>query len=72
MGLKINYMKVKHVIVILFLAYIFEGLGFYFKMMHFPGAAKMLLIGTSLKVIASILGIWKLLSIKDFSDFLNR
>lgn len=64
-------MKVKHILVLFFLAYIFESLGFHFKVMQLMGAPTLLLISSALKVISAILGIWKVLTLKNYKDFLN-
>ncbi len=39
--------------------------------MHLMGASTLLLISSTLKVIAAILGIWKVLAMKNYKDFLN-
>lgn len=64
-------MKVKHILILFLLAYIFESMGFHFKIMHLMGASTLLLISSTLKVIAAILGIWKVLTMKNYKDFLN-
>lgn len=65
-------MKVKHIVAIFLLAYILEVLGVHFKIMHLTGAPQLFNASTTLKIIAALLGIWKLFTIKDFSNFLNK
>lgn len=65
-------MKIKHILILFLLAYIFEVSGVHFKIMHLQGASTLFTISTILKVISALLGIWKLATVKDFSDFLNR
>jgi len=64
-------MKVKYIIAIFLLAYIFEVLGVHFKIMHLMGASELFTASTVLKVAAAILGIWKLLTIKELSKIFN-
>lgn len=65
-------MKVKHILIIFLLAYFFEAAGVHFKIMQLKGAPTLFTIASLLKVISALLGIWKLFTIKDFSNFLNR
>lgn len=62
-------MKVKHIIIIFLVAYIFETAGVHFKIMQLQGAPSLFTIATILKVVSAILGIWKLFTVKDFSNF---
>ncbi len=64
-------MKVKHILILFLLAYIFESMGFHFKLMQLMGAPTLLLISSTLKVIAAVLGIWKVMTMKNYKDFLN-
>jgi len=64
-------MKVKHIIAIFLLGYILELSGVHFKIMHLTGAPQLYTAATLLKTLAAALGIWKLLSMKKFQDFLN-
>jgi len=64
-------MKVKHIIILFLLAYIFESLGFHFKIMHLLGASTLLYISGTLKVIAAVLGIWKVMTMKKYKELLN-
>ncbi|NOR88243.1 MAG: gliding motility protein GldL [Bacteroidales bacterium] len=64
-------MKIKHIIIIFIIGYIFEVIGVQFKIFHIQGAAQVFTSSTIIKVIASILMIWKLIAVKDFKDILN-
>lgn len=64
-------MKVKHIIIIFLLGYILELLGGYFKIMQLMGAREVFTIAISLKVVAAVLGIWKMFTIKNTNDILN-
>lgn len=65
-------MKVKHIIIIFLLSYIFEVAGVHFKIMQLQGAPALYTTASVLKVISAILGIWKLFTVKEFSNFMNR
>ena len=65
-------MKVKHVLIVFILGMILTTIGAFFKIQHWPGAAKILLVSLLLEVIGGLLFIWKLATIKDFKDFLNK
>lgn len=64
-------MKVKHILALFLLGYLFEVLGVHFKLMQLMGAPTIYTISTVLKSLAAVLGIWKLLTAKSFKDFLN-
>lgn len=64
-------MKVKHIIIILLISIIFSVIGALFKIQHWPYGGELLTIGSGLRVIALILGIWKVLTNRKFKDFLN-
>lgn len=64
-------MKVKHIIIIFLIGYILEILGGYFKIMQLMGAPEVFTVAVSLKLVAVVLGIWKLATVKSFNDFLN-
>ena len=64
-------MKIKFIIAIFLLAYIFEILGVHFKIMHLMGAPQLYTTASILKVLALILGVWKVLTTKTFSSFLD-
>lgn len=65
-------MKVKHILALLIIGLIASLLGALFKIMQWQFAPELLIMGTFLKVIAGILGIWKLFTSKKFKEFLNR
>ena len=52
-------MKIKYIILIFCLAFPLVIIGSLFKIMHWPGAGAILLVGFSLKAIAAILAVWK-------------
>ena len=64
-------MKVKHIIILFLLGYILELLGGYFKIMQLMGAQEVFTVAISLKVVAAVLGIWKMFTIKNSNDILN-
>ena len=65
-------MKVKHIIVVIILGGIFVILGSFFKINHWPGAAKLLSGGMILKILGLILVMWKVFTTEKFKDFLNQ
>jgi hypothetical protein len=65
-------MKVKHILVLLILGSTGAVLGALFKIQHWPGASVILMVSILLEVLGGILAVWKLLTIKDFTDFLNK
>lgn len=64
-------MKVKHIIALFLVGVVLMIAGTFIKIMHWPGGAMILLFATIIKVIAGLLAIWKVLSMKKFKDFLN-
>lgn len=64
-------MKVKHIIILFLLGYILELLGGYFKIMQLMGAQEVFTVAISLKVVAAVLGVWKMFTIKNSNDILN-
>lgn len=65
-------MKFKHILILLIIGSIGVTIGALFKIQHWPGAGMILTISVLIEVLAAILAVWKLLTIKDFTDFLNR
>lgn len=65
-------MKVKHILAIIILGVTGVILGALFQIQHWPGSHKILLVSLGLESLGGILMIWKLISIKDFSNFLNK
>lgn len=64
-------MKINHIIALFLLAYLLEALGVHFKIMQLQGASEIYTAATVLKVMTAALGIWKLLTVKSFQNFLN-
>ncbi len=64
-------MKVKHIIALFVLGFLFTLIGALFKIMHWQFAPELLIAGTVIKVVAGVLAIWKVLSSKRFKEFLN-
>jgi hypothetical protein len=64
-------MKIKHLLVVIIIGFIWTIIGTLFKIQHWPYASEILVIGTLIKVIFGILLIWKILSTDKFKDFLN-
>ena len=65
-------MKIKHILALFVLGVCVVVLGALFKIQHWPGASKMLIVGMIAQVVSGILFIWKLLTMKDSKDFLNK
>ena len=65
-------MKVKHIIVVFALGSALAVLGSLFKILHFPGAANLLIVGMGLNSLSWFLAIWKLVTTKDLKGFLNK
>ena len=65
-------MKFKHILALLIVGSIGVTIGALFKIQHWPGASVILLVSVILEVIAALAAVWKLLTIKDFTDFLNK
>lgn len=64
-------MKVKHIMILFLLGYILEHVGGYFKIMQLMGASEVFTVAISFKVLAAVLGVWKLFTIKNSNDILN-
>ena len=67
-----SFFKIKHVIIIFIIGWIVSGVGTLYKIQSWEGGALMLTIGTGIKVVSGILGIIKLLTIREVRSFLNR
>ena len=65
-------MKFKHILAMLILGSVGVTIGAIFKIQHWPGASIILLVSMLLELFAGIIAVWKLLTLKDFSDFLNK
>ncbi|WP_121667408.1 GldL-related protein [Mesonia aquimarina] len=64
--------KVKHIIAIFLIGVLFTIAGAFFKIMHWPGGNTIITIAFAVKILAVILGIWKVLTTERFKSFLNR
>lgn len=65
-------MKVKHILAVLILGTTCLLAGSLFKILHLAGASILMMSGVILEVISGILIAWKLISTKDFKDFMNK
>lgn len=65
-------MKTKHILGALILGMVLVLSGSLFKVLHLQGAAILLMIGLGLEIVAALLFIIKLITTKDYSDFLNK
>ena len=66
------FFKIKYVIIIFLIGWIISIVGNLYKIQSWEGGALMLTIGTGIKVLSGILGIIKLITIKEARSFLNR
>jgi len=64
-------MKIKHLLSLFIFAFLITIVGALFKLMHWPGASTLLIIGTFIKVISGVILIIKLLTNNKFKEFLN-
>jgi len=64
-------MKIKHLLSLFIFAFLITIVGALFKLMHWPGASILLIIGTFIKVISGVILIIKLLTNNKFKEFLN-
>lgn len=64
-------MKVKYIIVLIILGAIIVMIGVFFKIQHWPGAAKLLITGLVVKIVGLALIIWKLLTTDKFREFFD-
>lgn len=64
-------MKVKYIILLFIFGVLISVIGALFKLMHWPGASKTLLIGTLIRVFSGIIFIIKLITNNKFKGFLN-
>jgi hypothetical protein len=64
-------MKVKHIIVIFLIGIVFMTVGELFKIMHWQGGSMIITISSTLKFIAGLLAIWKVLTMDKLKEFLN-
>ena len=64
-------MKLKYILAILILGFLFDIVGALFKIQHWPYGSELLTIGTLIKLVSGILLISKLLFTKKGKEFLN-
>ncbi|HLP19493.1 MAG TPA: hypothetical protein VK174_04300 [Chitinophagales bacterium] len=64
-------MKTKYAIVIFVAGFCIDFIGALLKIMHWPGANALLIIGMILKVAGGILFLYKLLRYKELKNFLD-
>ena len=64
-------MKIKHLLVVIIIGFLWTIIGTLFKVQHWPYASLILTIGTLIKVTFGILLIVKILTTDKFKDFLN-
>ena len=64
-------MKVKHILVILIIGSLGVATGALFKIQHWPGAGIILILSLCIQLLAGVLTIWKILTVKKYKDFLN-
>lgn len=64
-------MKNRLILIIFALGTFMVILGALFKIMHWPSANILLLMGMSSQLVAGMIAIWKILTHKKFQGFLN-
>jgi hypothetical protein len=64
-------MKIKHILIIYILGFIFLTLGALLKILHYQYGPELLTIGTSLNILAGFLFIIKIFTSDKFKEFLN-
>ena len=64
-------MKMKHAVIIFVFGLFLDFIGALFKIMHYPNADALLIIGTVLKVLGGLLFLYKLLTHPKAKEFLN-
>ena len=65
-------MKAKHAVILLVLGLCADFVGALFKIQHWAGAGELLIAGMALKVVGSLLLLYKLLTHARVKGFLNR
>lgn len=63
--------KIKHVIIIFIIGWIITLFGGLFKIQSWDGGSLLIMVGVGIKVLSGLLGIIKLLTIKEVRSFLN-
>lgn len=64
-------MKNKHILSVLLIGVIVMVIGSLFKIMHWPGASVLVIVGTLTKVVALLVLIGKILSEPKYKEFLD-
>jgi hypothetical protein len=64
-------MKVKYILVLFLIGFLFVLVGALFRIQHYPYALVLLFVGTSLKIIAILLSLWKVFTSKKLKGFLD-
>ena len=64
-------MKMKHAVIIFVFGLCLDFIGALFKIMHYPNADTLLIVGTVLKVLGGLLFLYKLLTHPKAKEFLN-
>lgn len=64
-------MKVKHILIVFIIGFVFVIVGSLFKILHLQGAQALLIIGMGGQALGGVLSIWKLIKTKSFKSFLD-
>lgn len=64
-------MKLRYLLVLLVLGFMFTIIGTLFKIMHWAFASEFYMVGVFLKLLFGILLVYKLLTTKKFKDYLD-
>lgn len=64
-------MKTKHALIIFALGILLSLLGALFRIMHWPAASTILVIGTIMEVVGGLLLLFKILTNPKFKELLN-
>ena len=65
-------MKAKHAIILIVMGYCLDFLGGLNKILHYPYASTVLVLGAILKITGALLFLYKLVTYPKWKDFLNR
>ncbi|MCZ8023630.1 MAG: hypothetical protein O9282_13825 [Flavobacterium sp.] len=65
-------MKTKHALFILLIGIMFDFIGAFLKILHYPGADEILIIAIVLKIGGGILILFKLFTHPKIKEFLNQ
>ena len=67
-----SLIKIKHILILFLIGWIMYQIGALFKIMSWEYDSQLLTLGTFVKVLSALIGIIKLVSIKEVRSFLNR